>query len=168
MPLIRSMTEKLTGILENLVAVFFLGIFVLNVTLVVLRYGFNSSIIGANEMMNYLFIYTTSLGAAVSLGKNTHIRISFFLDLIPPGLRRTVSFFNCCFIGAFNGFLLVCSINWIHSTGSFESPVMRIPQWIVQISIPIGCLLAALYCLNHMAVLLLTPGGGQEQRENSC
>ena len=46
------------------VTLMFFGILSLTILLVVMRYGFNSSIMGANEAMEYLFIYTTALGAA--------------------------------------------------------------------------------------------------------
>lgn len=152
---IKKAVRYLTQVLEYLISFFFVGIFLLTVMLVVLRYGFNSSITGANEAMNYLFIYTTALGAAVSLGKNTHIRISYFVDLLPEKMNRVIAMVNFLLIGVFNGILAVYSINWIHCTGGFESPVMRIPKWTVQISIPIGCLLAAAYCLNHIVILMV-------------
>ncbi|MCP4021215.1 MAG: TRAP transporter small permease [Desulfobacteraceae bacterium] len=150
------MVNFLNKSLESIVSIFFLGIFLLTVTSVVLRYGFNTSITGANETMNYLFIYTTALGAALSLGKNTHIRISFFVDMMPPRVKQVVLILNFLVVGLFNLILASYSINWIKATGAFESPVMRIPKWMVQISIPIGCVLAAVYCLHHVAMLMLS------------
>ncbi len=157
----RQTINYLTKILEIVVSFFFVCIFLLTVILVALRYGFNSSIIGANEVMNYLFIYTTALGAAISLGKNTHIRISFFVDMLPEKINRIVTILNYILIGGFNIILTVYSINWIESTGGFESPVLRIPKWIVQISIPIGCILATIYCLNHVVILFFKNGNNK-------
>jgi len=54
------------------------------------------------------------------------------------------------------------SLPWIKSAGNFESPVLRIPNWVVQISVPIGCSLVILYCLNHIILEGLKgklPGG---------
>jgi len=160
---LKFLEQGLSRVLENLIAFFFFLIFALTVILVTLRYGFNSSITGGNEAMNYLFIYTTALGAAVSIGKGTHIRISFFADLLPQGARRAVNVVNFALIGFFNGLMVWFSVPWIKSTGMYESPVMRIPNWTVQACVPIGCTLAALYCLNHIVLEL----SGSKQAESA-
>ena len=56
----------LTKILEFVLALGLLAIALIIVTLVVLRYAFNSSITGANETITILFVYTTAIGAAVA------------------------------------------------------------------------------------------------------
>lgn len=135
------------------ITLFFLAIFLITVTLVVLRYGFNSSIMGGNEAMNYLFIYTTALGAAVSVGKNSHISISFFVDMLPENGRRILMILNNLLVGIFNCILVAYSFAWIQSAGGFESPVMHLPTWVVKISVPIGCILAVFYCFFNIIVL---------------
>ena len=82
--------KRLDRVLETLVTLMFFSILMLTILLVIMRYGFNSSIIGGNEAMNYLFIYTTALGAAVSVGQGTHIKISFVVDHLPDRARRVV------------------------------------------------------------------------------
>lgn len=143
-------------VLEVLVTLLFFSILCITIIFVILRYGFNSAITGGNEAMNYMFIYTTALGAAVSVGKQDHIRISFFVDRLQGGKRKFIDILNHVLIGFVNGVLIWYSLPWIQSAGSFESPVLRIPNWMVQISVPIGCFLVILYCLNHIALDLLS------------
>lgn len=119
-----------------------------------MRYGFNAAIIGGNEAMNYLFIYTTALGVAVSIGKGEHIKISFVVNKLKARPRKFVNIVNYLFIGFINGVMIWYSLPWIRSTGYFESPVLRIPNWIVQISVPVGCSLVILYCLNHVILAI--------------
>jgi TRAP-type C4-dicarboxylate transport system permease small subunit len=123
-----------------------------------MRYGFNAAIIGGNEAMNYLFIYTTALGAAVSIGNSEHIKITYLVDRLKPRSRKLVNIINYLFIAFINGVMVWYSLPWIRSTGYFESPVLRIPNWIVQISIPVGCSLVILYCLNHMILEIFDDG----------
>lgn len=141
--------KRLDRVLETVVTLMFAGILSLTLILVVLRYAFNSSIVWGNEAMEYLFIYTTALGVAVSVGRGTHIRIAFFVDQLPHGLRRWVNTANYLLIAFINAVMITYSLPWIRSAGHFESPVMRIPNWTVQASIPLGCGLVILYCLNH-------------------
>lgn len=142
--------KRLDRILETLVTLMFFSILSLTILLVVMRYGFNSSITGGNEAMNYLFIYTTALGAAVSVGQGTHIRISFLVDQMKGWTRCWINMVNYLLIAFINAVMIYFSLPWIRSAGYFESPVLRIPNWIVQLSVPLGCGLVILYCLNHL------------------
>ena len=142
--------QFVTRLLEVIITVIFFVILSITITLVVMRYGFNAAIIGGNEAINYLFIYTTALGVAVSIGKVEHIKISFFIDKLNQKHRRYINIFNYLLIGFINAVMIHYSLPWIRSAGYFESPVLRIPNWIVQISVPIGCSLVILYCLNHI------------------
>jgi TRAP-type transport system small permease protein len=145
-----QMEQFATRLLEAIVTFFFFVILSITIILVIMRYGFNSAIIGGNEAMNYLFIYTTALGAAVSIGNGEHIKITFLVDKLKARPRKIVNVVNYLFIGFINAVMIWYSLRWIYSTGYFESPVLRIPNWIVQISVPVGCSLVILYCLNHV------------------
>ncbi|MBG0790039.1 MAG: TRAP transporter small permease [Desulfovibrionaceae bacterium] len=136
--------------LEAAITLFFFCILCLTVTLVVLRYGFNSSLIWGSEAMNFLFIYTTSLGAAAAVSNGSHIKISFLKDMTRGGLRKILDFTGCLLVFMINAVMGWFSLPWIASAGGFESPVMRLPMWIVQVIIPLGCGLACLFCLLHM------------------
>ena len=142
--------QFVTRLLEVIVTLLFFVILCITITLVVMRYGFNSAIIGGNEAINYLFIYTTALGVAVSIGKVEHIRISFFIDKLKQTHRKYINIFNYIMIAFINAVMIHYSLPWIKSAGYFESPVLRIPNWTVQVSVPIGCSLVILYCLNHL------------------
>jgi len=137
----------ITRVLETVVTVFFGVIIVLTILLVVMRYVFNSSIIGGNELMEYLFIYTTAIGAAVAVGRREHISITYFLEKLPAKLQIGVDVLGLMLVAGINILIAVLSNRWIAKVGSSESPVMRIPMWTIEISVPIGCLFAALYCL---------------------
>jgi TRAP-type C4-dicarboxylate transport system permease small subunit len=149
--------KQLDRLLETVVTLMFFSILVLTILLVVMRYGFNSSIIGGNEAMEYLFIYTTALGAAVSVGKGTHIRISFLVDQLKGTPKRCVDTVGYLLVAFINVIMIYYSAPWIRSAGYFESPVLRIPNWLVQISVPLGCSLVILYCLNHVVLTWTGP-----------
>lgn len=141
--------------LEVIITVLFLVILGITITLVIMRYGFNAAIIGGNEAMNYLFIYTTALGAAVAISRDEHIKISFLIEKLNVRFRKYVDIFNYLLIAFINAVMIWYSLPWIRSTGYYESPVLRIPNWIVQISIPLGCSLVILFCLNHIVIELI-------------
>ena len=156
--------QLVTRLLEVVITFLFLIILGITITLVVMRYGFNSAIIGGNEAINYLFIYTTALGAAVSIGKVQHIKISYFIDKLKQSHRRYIHILNYTLIGFINAVMIHYSLPWIKSAGYFESPVLRIPNWTVYVSVPIGCSLVILYCLNHIILESITGKLPENQR----
>lgn len=147
---LNSMEQWLRKALEAIITFFFFCILCLTVTLVVLRYGFNSSLIWGSEAMNYLFIYTTALGAAAAVSRRTHIKISCIKDLTKGALHKGVELIGTVLVFTVNAVMGWCSLPWIRSAGGFESPVMRIPMWLVQVTIPLGCGLACIFCLVHI------------------
>lgn len=143
--------------LEAIITFFFFCILCLTVTLVVMRYGFNSSLIWGSEAMNYLFIYTTALGAAAAVSRRTHIKISCVKDMTSGALRKCIELVGILLVFVVNAVMGWCSLPWIRSAGGFESPVMRIPMWLVQVTIPLGCGLACVFCLIHIIRILNDP-----------
>lgn len=140
----------LTRLLEVIVTLFFFIILTITVLFVLLRYGFNESIIGGNEAMEYLFIYTTAIGAAISVAHREHIKITYFVEKLPRLLQRIVDSIGLLLIAFLNAIMIWLGIPWIKTVGSFESPVLRIPNRFIQVSVPIGCSLVIVYCLYHI------------------
>jgi TRAP-type C4-dicarboxylate transport system permease small subunit len=133
--------------LEAALGYLFLVIAGSTILLVVLRYFFRTTIVGGQEFTVYCFIYTTALGAAVLMAQGKHIAITVVTDLLPAGIRRWLRRLNHLLVALLNGALVVLSVPWIRSIGDFPSPVLRIPQGIVLLSLPIGCGLVSLYAL---------------------
>ena len=138
--LVRALTLVLTLV--------FALIFVMTLTLVVMRYGFNTTIVGGNEVTVFLFIYTTALGSAVEIAKGKHIRIDSLVGLLPPRWGRMSEIVQLVLVGILHICLFVFSIQWISVVGTSKDPVLRTPEWIIEIAIPIGCALAV-FVLPH-------------------
>lgn len=148
-------TEKiLTRILVGFIAICLFSIVLLVMALVVLRYGFNSTIVGANEFIVILFIYTSAIGAAVVIGKKEHIAITYFIDKLPPTPRKMVDIFNFLLIAFLNGVLIWYGMRWMKITGDYLTAVLKIQQVYAQIVVPIGCSIAILYCLYHIILTI--------------
>jgi TRAP-type transport system small permease protein len=143
----NRLAERLAGFLEAVLGSLFLVITVATIVLVILRYFFSTTIVGGQEFVVFCFIYTTALGAAVLLARGEHIAIPVFLNLLSPRSRRWLRRTNHLLVALLNGVLVVLSVPWIHSVGQFPSPVLRIPQGLVLLSLPVGCGLVALYAL---------------------
>jgi len=160
---IRNAVKIATNVLEWLVALCFFVILMLTIVLVILRYGFNEAIIGGNELVEYLFIYTTALGAAAALGRRQHIKITWFIDKLAPVYRKIVDVLGFFLIALINAVMIYYSIPWIRTVGDFESPVLRLPNRLIQVIVPVGCGLVILYCVYHILIVLAGSDTGLEQ-----
>lgn len=153
MDIIVTFEKWLTRILEwILVAIFFI-FFVVVILMVVLRYVFNTTIIGANEGIVIAFVFTTAIGGAVAISRREHIAITYFIDKLPKRLNTAISLLGLALVALINAVMVWQSIYWIERTGGFMMPAMQLPQIVAQISIPSGCGLAIVYCLIKFILL---------------
>lgn len=142
----KRLERILIRALEVAFSVCFLVMFALIVTQVALRYGFNESIGGANELATILFAYTSALGIAVAIAKREHMAISWFTERLPPLPRKVVDVIGLLLLAAVNLLMFYYSLNWIEVTGSRMISVLQVPRWCSQIAIPIGTGTSAIFC----------------------
>jgi len=152
----------LSRILEGLLAMCLLAIAGTVVVLVILRYLFNSSITGANEAVTILFVYTTALGAAIAIGRREHIAIDLATEALSTRGRRIADIAGLILVAALNGVMFGYSIGWIRVTGDYLMPSLGLPRVLAQLSVPLGCGLAILYCFLRLTTSLTNEIGGTE------
>ncbi len=145
----------LSTVLDTIISAFFAIILLVTILQVILRYVFNESILGGNELMEGLFIYTTSIGAAVAVRRRQHISIGYIVERLPPIMKRVSDIVVHLLIAFLNGVMIGYAIRWIDKVGSNESPVLRLPEWLFQISVPIGCTLVIFYCLVMIVIAVM-------------
>ena len=153
--LIARLDRAIINTAEVAIVAALIVIFALVNLLVVLRYVFGSTIVGGNEFIVVLFIYTTAIGAAVAVSRKEHIAINFLVDRLPVGSRKILEIFGFALIALINAVMVWYSLTiWIPLTGRFILPALQLPQGYAQAAVPIGCGLVALSSLLHMALLL--------------
>ena len=152
-----AIETKLNYLLERLLALLLFSIFAAIVLLVVLRYVFNTTIVGGNEGALVAFVYTTALGGALAAAKQEHIAIHYFVDLMPVRMQRFLSILQLLLVAVINIAIVWYSIVWIARTGGFLMPALQLPQAVAQLGIAMGCGLAFVYCLIHIRRRMSTP-----------
>ena len=146
----NSFENRLIRGLEFILAICLFAIAAIVVTLVVMRYVFNSSITGANEFITLLFVYATSLGAAVTVARGEHISISFAVDALSKSWQKAIDRLSLVMVAFVNAVLVLESIGWINVTGGYLMPATGLPRKVAQLSVPLGCGLAVLFCLLQL------------------
>jgi TRAP-type C4-dicarboxylate transport system permease small subunit len=148
---------RFARLLDMLMQIALAAILAMIFLLVVLRYGFHTTIIGGNEATLVAFVYASVIAAALALRDDDHIAVRYFTNKMTRTHSDVVSILRWLLLMGINLILLAYSIVWIRQTGEFLMPAMGLPQWIAQISVPIGCGLGFAYCsrkcLSAIAVL---------------
>jgi len=149
---VKRLERILVQVLEIAFCCCFVVMFTLVVTQVVLRYGFNESIGGANELATILFAYTSSLGIAVGIAKRDHMAISWFTERLPTRSRKIIDAIGLILLAVLNIIIFWYSLRWIAVTGSRMISVLHVPRWTAQIAIPIGTGASAIFCFIKLSL----------------
>ena len=144
---VERMEAGLSRAIEALAALCLFVLFALIVTLVLLRYVFNAGVVGANESATVLFVYATALGAAVEVGRREHIAVTALVERLKGKARRWVEVFAFALVALINAVIAWQSIGWIAVTGGYLMPATQVPRFVAQFAVPLGCVLATVYCL---------------------
>lgn len=128
---------------------------------VIMRYVFNNAPSWSEELARYLFVWVVFLGAAIAFRTAAHLGLDFFVNLMPPLLRKIIQYL----IGLLLIFLLFQVASEGYAVASLVkrqlSAAMRMPMNYAYLAIPVGTTLMLLEVLWS----LFNPGGGQEGGE---
>lgn len=116
---------------------------------VVARYVFNSSLIWAEELSQYLMVWVTFLGAGLAFTQGRHVAVEFLQDAMPAPAGRRVrgAVLVLCLI--FMAVVAVLGFQFAAFAWDLETPAMNIPFGIPYLAVPIGALLF----VAHMALM---------------
>lgn len=156
---LAAIDKTLCRVLEWLLVLLFGAFLIMVCLLVVLRYGFSTSILGGNEFVTIAFIFTSAIGGAVGITRREHIAITFFIDLLPRRIKMGFYILGLALIAAVNGALIYYTTGWMQKAGHFPWQPFNMPQGLVHAAIPIGCGLAIIFCVIKITLTL----AGREQ-----
>ena len=142
--------EKYTAILSITGMCFFITLQVF------FRYVLNESLVWSEELGRYLFIFAVYLGCGYALQEDSHLEVTILRHYVPYKLKYIIYFFNYLCIFIFSAYCLIYGIemlNHLISTGQ-KSPAMRIPIYIVYISIPLGLGIMTIRSLEKIIKLI--------------
>jgi TRAP-type C4-dicarboxylate transport system permease small subunit len=123
---------------------------------VVARYATNVSFAFTEEFSVFLLVFMTFVGASAAFAANEHIRITFFLQRMPPTLRRvseivtllatTIMFALIVWYGG--------RVTWAEWTWGETSPGLGYPAWIYTVWLPLLSVVILLRVLGRGAARL--------------
>jgi TRAP-type C4-dicarboxylate transport system permease small subunit len=138
--------------LEHLTGWVFIVLTSLTLTQVFCRYALNSPLVWSEELVIYLCVWLTYLGAAVLTAKKTHLRLGMGLVArVAPGLAGPISILLELTIFACLVLLTWQVIRFTVLSSILRSPALRIPMWWVWVAVPANGALMMLF-VGHSLV----------------
>lgn len=101
---------------------------------------FFQAIYFAEEVSEFLIIFTTFVGVSYAARKARHIRMGAFLDSMPPKVEKIFIYFISSinalvmFLMAYHSWTYMINAKTMHQT----TQALRMPYWITLIIVPIG------------------------------
>jgi tripartite ATP-independent transporter DctM subunit len=122
---------------------------------VVTRYIFGHPITWIDEAVSFAFIWVAMLGSVLAMHRNEHLRLTMFLDMMPPKVRELVHAFALVAIAAFLAGLIGPAIGHVKDEWIVASPSLEIPSGIRVAAIATGLILmlavVAVYSLRTVS-----------------
>lgn len=120
---------------------------------VVCRYVLQDSLSWSDELARYLFIWLTFLGASVAFHEDTHIKVTYFVDMIRNAKLRAVVYtladMACLWllwVFVKDGFVVSSRVL---ALGQTSSSMEFIPVGLIYLAVPLGSLFMALNIIQH-------------------
>ena len=157
----QAFMDKVGKIEYFLVALMIAIMAIVNFLQVVFRYVIEGSLPWSEELLRFLFVWTTFLGAGIGVRKGAHLGLTIIVNNLPPKLKKFVVFVNyliCIVFSAIIG-MLGLSIVSMQAEFNVRSSAMVIPMYWISLAIPVSFALIIL----HFATLAM----GYEDREKA-
>lgn len=134
--------------LEVMAAVLIAAIVLLLLGGVVCRYVFASPVDWIDEAVSLAFIWVGMIGATIAMHRGEHLRLSTFVDRLPPGIRDFVNALALVSVALFLALLVPLAIEHTQQEWVIELQALHIPN-----SFRVGAIAAG--ALMMFAVVLL-------------
>lgn len=151
-----SRTEAAIGaavaVIASVILLFEVGLLFVGV---VARYAFHRPLIWADELASTLFVWLSALGAVMATRRNAHMRLTTFVGMTGPTLRRQIEAVILLVIAAFVVIILLPAIEYSIHEAIVRTPGMDISNSWRASAVAVGAALIA--ALTVLRLLVAAP-----------
>lgn len=146
----KSLFDKFNILIKWFLAILMMIIATLTFYQVVMRYVFNNAPSWSEEMVRFLFVWSSFIAAAIGIKEHIHIGVDVFVNLLPQATARVLKLGVNCVIMIFAGYMIKYGWAVTIMTQRQPSPALGLPMSWVYSSIPVMGGLLILYCLMEI------------------
>ncbi|MEQ6390636.1 TRAP transporter small permease [Bacillaceae bacterium S4-13-58] len=142
---------------EFVIAISLLGATLLLFVNIVLRNVFSSNPTWAEELIRYVMIWTTFIGASVCFRKGMHVGVDFLLELSKGIYKKgLILFVN---LASMSLMLFLIKYGWdlvlFTKQTNQITPSLQIPLYYIYLAIPVGSLLSLIHLVIQTIQIVL-------------
>jgi len=151
MTLFKAFVRRVNRLVEIVVVAQFAVLVAVVTAAVFARYVLNDSIVWAEELSRYLFIWVTFLGGGLGMGTNIHVGVDSLVALMPDKPKRMVQIVAELMILAFTVVLIWVGTQFTAFGMRADALLLPIAMGYVYLAVPVG---AGVMLLNVLVTLL--------------
>ena len=148
--MVRVILERLNNWIQALSAVL-LGIMTLLVIMqIFFRYILGNPLGETQELSIYAMVWVIMLGSTIAVRNKTHIAVSYFVELLPGSIARTVR--GICYLLTIAFFAILSYQGWALMIRAMlqRSPSTGLPVGYVVAAIPVCAVISIFYVAEQM------------------
>lgn len=144
-----------TGLLCLIIAMM-LGLAVLKI---VLRYGFQTSLLWSDIVLQHLTLWLCLLGAALATCERRHISIDVLNRILPEKITRWSNLIVDCLALIVVGILAYYGFDFLGDEQSSEATLIgNVPLWWAKSIIPVGFVLIGIHLILQIGIYFTNSG----------
>ena len=161
----KKLLDAVQIIIEMFSRILIGGIVAIIFYAVIMRYVFHRPPAWSEELSRFLFIWMIMLGAVLVTREQSHIQITFLVNLLPERLRFLLSNFTRLLMIAFCWVMIQQGLKIYPIVAEASSPSFGISMGWLYLAIPVGGMLMGLYVLEWMVKSIVARWRGSSSGE---
>lgn len=147
----HTLKDLITKLLNIITGVSFISMVALTFLQVLMRYVFKSPLTWSEELVSYLFAWSSLLGACLVTGERGHMNIPVVLEKMPPSAQKALAIFGELIAFVFSVVILVFGGTQIAklTMGQMTSS-LGVPVGVFYVLMPAAGILNAIYAGINM------------------
>ncbi|CAO3438968.1 TRAP transporter large permease [Azospirillum endophyticum] len=117
---------------------------------IVARAVFKNPIIWSDELASILFLWLAMLGSALAVQRETHMRLTFFVLMMPHRLRVWTETLAVGAMALFLAIILHPAVDYVQDQSFVETPALGWSGIVRALAIPVACGVALLSCVLRL------------------
>ncbi|NWF92702.1 MAG: TRAP transporter small permease [Syntrophaceae bacterium] len=161
----KKLLDTIEMVIEMISRILIGGIVAIIFYAVVMRYVFHRPPAWSEELSRFIFIWMIMLSAVLVTREQSHIQMTFLVDLLPERLRFFLSNFIRLLMIAFCWVMIQQGLKIYPIVAEASSPSFGISMGWLYLAIPVSGMLMGLYVLEWMVKSIIARGRGTSSRE---
>lgn len=117
---------------------------------VISRYLFDVGLVWSDEAARLMFVWIVFIGFAIGVRHRAHIGVEWFVDLLPPGIRRAVTLIQDAALLVFSVFFFWQSIVTVRFSFIQMLPALEVSIAWLYMAVVVAGVLMILYCAANL------------------